>query len=150
MRQRAEDIPLLVQYFVDKYMRSLGKQIETIETATMERLIAYPWPGNIRELEHLIERALILTRSSTLVIDDALLSAAHVPPLDTCVASTQEATQASPTLEEVERDYIVATLETTGWVVEGSKGAARILDLHPNTLRGRMRRLGISRPCRSV
>ena len=150
LRQRTEDIPLLVQYFVDKSMRSLGKRIETIETATMERLIAYPWPGNIRELEHLIERALILTRSSTLVIDDALLSAAHVLPLDTCVAATQEVRQTSPTLEEVERDYIVATLETTGWVVEGRKGAARILDLHPNTLRGRMRRLGISRPCRSA
>lgn len=145
LRERPEDIPVLVQHFVTTCGQRLEKRIETIEPATMERLRAYAWPGNIRELEHLIERTLILTRGSTLVIDDTLLSGTPIPPVDTLVPALHETWQTSCTLADVERDYIVHTLEKTGWVVEGPNGAACILDLHPNTLRGRMRRLGIVR-----
>ncbi len=146
LRERVEDIPLLTQYFVDKYMRQLGKSIEMIETKTMERLVSYHWPGNIREMEHLIERALILTQGSTLTITDTLFSASQVPSTAARAPEVPTTCLISSTLEDVEREYILQTLETTGWVVEGPKGAARILDLHPNTLRGRMRRLGIARP----
>ncbi len=146
LRERAEDIPLLTKYFVDKYMHQMGKSIEAIDTRTMARLVSYRWPGNIRELEHLIERALILAQGRTLTIADTQFSTSHLPSTPASAPTVQTACLPSSTLEEVEREYILQTLKTTGWTVEGPKGAARILDLHPNTLRGRMRRLGISRP----
>ena len=146
LRERSDDIPLLVQHFIDKCARQLGQRIKAVDPATMERLMAYPWPGNIRELEHVVERALILTRDSTLVIDETLLSMTHIPHVGIPTPTLHETRPTSITLKDVERDYIVHILDKTGWVVEGPKGAACILDLHPNTLRGRMRRLGIVRP----
>ncbi len=158
LRERAEDIPLLAQRFVEKFSRRLAKPMTSIDPATMARLITYAWPGNIRELEHVIERAMILTRGRTLVIDDALLCAAHIPQANRCESTGQTATTTSfpvtstptststPTLAELQRGHIEHVLEQTGWIVEGPQGAAHILDIHPNTLRGRMRRLGIERP----
>jgi len=132
LRQRKEDIPLLVEHFVSTYARKFGKTISSVSPRTMENLQAYSWPGNVRELAHVIERAVIQTQGSVLQIVDRFESAA------TESAPTQ-------TLEEVERDYIVRTLENTGWRIEGQYGAARILGLNPSTLRTRMLKLGIQR-----
>jgi len=136
LRERQEDIGLLVQYFVNKYMVKMGKRIAEIEQEAMRRLSAYPWPGNIRELEHIIERAVILSSGPTLEIAEEFL------PSSTLSYGKGEE---SLTLEEVERGHIVKTLEETRGVVDGPKGAAKILKLHPNTLRGRIQRLGIKR-----
>jgi PAS domain S-box-containing protein len=137
LRDRKEDIPLLVRFFVDKYAARIGKRFSDIEPATMERLLNYLWPGNARELEHLIERAIILCPVPTLRIGDNLFPEA---------VDAQPMSLGSGTLEDVERDHIVLTLEKTRWVIEGKKGAAILLNMHPNTLRSRMRKLNIVRP----
>ena len=136
LRERQEDIPLLVRYFVDKYMRKMGRHITEIDHATIQRLVTYAWPGNIRELEHLIERAIILSNGSTLEVRDEFLAAPSM---------ADENPPTLRTLDEVEREHIVRTLEETHGVIDGPRGAARILNLHPNTLRGRMRKLHITR-----
>jgi len=135
LSERKEDIPLLVQYFLKKYATKMGKRIETISQETMRQLTAYPWPGNIRELENVIERGVILSPGSILDIEDEFL----LP------SSTQLEQRESLTLQEVERNHIIKSLDKTGWVIEGPKGAAKILNLHPNTLRGRMKKLEIKR-----
>jgi transcriptional regulator with GAF, ATPase, and Fis domain len=107
----------------------------------MRRLVAYPWPGNVRELENVIERAVILAASPTLEIG------ADVLPVNACTAACEDRPPGRPaTLAANERDHILTVLGQTGWVVEGPRGAARILGLHPNTLRSRMKKLGIHRP----
>ncbi len=136
LRERSEDLGLLAHYFVHQYAAKLGKRIPELSQEAMTRLAAYSWPGNIRELEHLIERAVILSRGPILEITDEVL------PTEVGLEEKEERLR---TLEEVEREYIVQTLETTRGVIEGTQGAATILKLHPNTLRGRMRRLGITR-----
>lgn len=136
LRERPEDIPLLVRYFANKYMRKMGKRIETIDQPTLQRLIAYPWPGNIRELEHTIEHAVIVSTGPTLRIPEERLSVSPV---------TQEHKAAGLSLAEAERELIVKALEKTHGVVEGPHGAAKILNLHPSTLRARMRKLSIRR-----
>jgi len=134
IRDRKEDIPLLTRFFVNKHMIRMGKRIEEIDRETMSRLHAYSWPGNIRELENVIERAVILCKGPLLEIEDELL-----PPLE---LPDQEENQPL-TLEKVEREHILKILEKTRWVVDGQKGAAKILKLHPSTLRSRMQKLGI-------
>ncbi len=134
LRERQEDIPLLVRYFVQKYGTKLGKRIETIPQPTMEALKAYPWPGNIRELENVIERAVILSRGSQLELGE-WLPKPGVSPQGTWI----------PTLEELEREHILHVLELTGWRVSGEKGAAKLLGLKPTTLEARMKKLGITR-----
>jgi PAS domain S-box-containing protein len=141
LRQRKEDIPLLVRFLIYRFSHWIGKPIEGIGKQTMERLLAYPWPGNVRELENVLERAVILSSSTILEIGSDVLSTpakSEASPLS--VASE------SATLEEMEKSHIVAALERTGWVIDGNKGAARVLGLHPNTLRSRMKKLGITRP----
>ncbi|MBH0195817.1 MAG: sigma 54-interacting transcriptional regulator [Nitrospira sp.] len=134
---RASDIPLLVDRFVAKFSHKLGKQIDGVSHSTMDRLMKYAWPGNIRELENVIERATILTNGPLLQIDNVLLqgNAAPMPPT-------------SDSLEAVERTHILHVFQDTHWVIEGNQGAATRLGLHPNTLRSRMQKLGIkkSRP----
>ncbi len=138
LRERNGDIALLAQYFVNKHMHKLGKYIEQIAPAILRKLGVYHWPGNVRELEHVVERAIIVSEGPVLSIEDSFLPSA--PILD------GEGQQTGPlSLEEVERQHILKTLKRTHWVVEGPKGAAQILDLHPNTLRGRMHKLGIKR-----
>jgi len=135
LRQRKDDIPLMVQTFVERYARKLGKQITTIKHETMEALQEYPWPGNVRELENIIERAVILCPGPVLQLADKL-----EPPPPTQLSSTMR------TLEETERNQILKILSETRGRIEGKNGAAAILGLHPSTLRARMHKLGIVRP----
>jgi formate hydrogenlyase transcriptional activator len=134
LRQRKEDIPLLIQAFIERYARKLGKQITSIPKETMKALQDYPWPGNVRELESVIERAVILCPGPVLQLADKLeISSLPFPP-------------GMRTLEEMERAQILKVLSETGWRIEGKDGAAAILGLHPSTLRARMHKLGIVRP----
>jgi len=134
LRQRTEDIPMIVQAFIEQYSRKLGKQITSIQKETMRALQDYPWPGNVRELESVIERALILCPGPVFQLVDKLEISS--PPLSSTVR----------TLEETERNQILKTLSDTRWRIEGKDGAAAILGLHPSTLRARMHKLGIIRP----
>jgi PAS domain S-box-containing protein len=134
LRQRKEDIPLMVQAFLERYARKLGKQITSIQKETMKALQDYPWPGNVRELESIIERAAILCPGPVLQLADKLEIPS--PPLSSTVR----------TLEETERNQILKILSETRWRIEGKDGAAAILGLHPSTLRARMHKIGIVRP----
>lgn len=134
LRERREDISLLVKYFAMKYSTKLGKRIETIPQKSMDSLSAYPWPGNVRELENIIERAVITSRGSQLELGDWLPKPGSAP-----------VGERIPTLEELEREHIVQVLELTGWRVSGERGAAKLLGLRPTTLEARMKKLGIQR-----
>ncbi len=129
LRERVDDIPMLVHYFIGKHKNRLGVDYKKVDDRTMERLVQYRWPGNIRELSNVIERAMIISTGSRLRIELE----------DTIVE------QPSVKMEDVERNYIRKVLQETNWVINGPRGAAQILDLHPNTLRNRMKKLGIER-----
>jgi formate hydrogenlyase transcriptional activator len=152
LRERREDIPLLVQFLVEKFAMRIGKRLDRISETTMERLMDYPWPGNIRELENVLERAVILATGNALEIGPDFLpvssSATSKPSLSTGAAQAAEDQQQS--LETVERNYILTTLHQTNWVVTGPRGAAKLLGLHPSTLRNRLKKLGISRDARHM
>jgi formate hydrogenlyase transcriptional activator len=135
LREREGDIPLLVRYFAHKHAAGLGKKIEKIPAGLMTALQRYHWPGNIRELEHVIERAVILSEDTELAMVDWLSTPSQMGEKGTL-----------PTLEDLERDHIVRVLEHTNWRVSGDKGAAKILGLNPTTLEARMKKLGIVRP----
>ena len=139
LRARREDIPLLVWHFIQARQRTLGRRIAEVPSPVMEALIAYDWPGNIRELQNVIDRALILSPGPALQVDEAL-------GRTRVVAGPPEATG---TLEAAERTHILRTLEECRWVLEGPGQAADRLGLRPSTLRSRMQRLRIRRP-RSV
>jgi PAS domain S-box-containing protein len=145
LRERADDIPLLVRFFVQKYGPRVGRRPDTIDASTMESLVNYQWPGNIRELENIIERALILSTSGVLSIDAEMLPVtAPRPATESHATGNQGGTESD--LNSVQREHIVSTLHKTNWVVEGERGAARRLGMKPATLRHRMKKLGISRP----
>ena len=134
LREREGDIPLLMQYFVRKFAANFGKKITRIPERIMMALQRYPWPGNIRELEHVIERAVILSEGSELA------------PIEWLSPSSGKAgANKTLTLEETERQHIIDVLEQTGWRVSGPKGAAAILGLKATTLEARMKKLGIDR-----
>jgi formate hydrogenlyase transcriptional activator len=135
LRERQEDIPLLVRYFAQKFARRMNKHIETIPTETMTALSRYHWPGNVRELENLIERAVILSQGTEL----------HVP-LPELKAAAIEGTSSVTTLEAAEREHIVRALQAAKWVIGGPSGAAVRLGMKRTTLQSRMQKLGISRP----
>jgi formate hydrogenlyase transcriptional activator len=142
LRERKQDIPLLAQFFVQKYAPKVGRRIEGIDPDTIERLTKYHWPGNIRELENIIERALILARTSVLEIDaDVLCAWTPAPAIDPAGTRADEAED----LNSVQRNHILNTLRQTNWVVEGERGAAAQLGMKPATLRHRMKKLGIAR-----
>ena len=148
LRERRADIPQLAMFFLSRYARNLGKRIEGISASAKERLINYSWPGNIRELQNVIERALILCNGPILELESDLsnVSAAFVMPVPETAHTMLQADQAQlKTLQEVEREHIMAVLQQTHGVIEGASGAARTLGLHPNTLRHRMEKLGIKR-----
>jgi transcriptional regulator with GAF, ATPase, and Fis domain len=132
LRQRREDIPLLVEHFVGVFSKKMGKTITSVAPSALEALRSYLWPGNVRELANVIERAVITTTGTVLQISNftETLSAAAPHKL-------------SKTLEEVEREHIIAVYEAMGWKIEGPDGAAKILGLPPSTLRSRMRKLKI-------
>ena len=137
LRERPEDIPVLVQYFVQRFTRQMNKTIETVPPETVEALSRYCWPGNIRELENVIERAVIVSSGRKLKIALQELCNRAVP--DDNGAAFQ-------TLEDVERAKILATLKQTKWVLAGPNGAAIRLGLNRSTLHFRMKKLGIARP----
>ena len=129
LREREDDIILLVQHFLEKYTRQMGKPVLKIRQKTLNRLMEHSWPGNIRELMHTIESAIISSRGSYLQVD---------------LPETSTGQQMAPeTLRELEHDHILKVLEMTRWKINGPGGAAAILDIHPNTLRSRMKMLGI-------
>ncbi len=134
LRERRSDIPLLTNFFLTKFAKKMNKQFNAISQDTMERITSYPWPGNIRELQNVIERAVVLSHGPEIQIDDSLSGLG--------VASDLTIDQ---TLEDVERSHITSVLQKTGWVIDGKKGAASILDVNPSTLRSRMQKLGIKR-----
>lgn len=134
LRERPEDIPLLVQYFLLKYSRRMKKAIDTVLPESMQALSTYPWPGNIRELEHLIERAVILSSGPIL----------KVPRFETGLAEPPEAKRSPTALEDVEREHILRVLRQVKGKVSGPGGAAEQLGMNRTTLNSRMRKLGIS------
>jgi formate hydrogenlyase transcriptional activator len=153
LRERRSDIPQLVAFCLSQFSKRLGKKIDGVSRESMENLLNYPWPGNIRELQNVIERAIIVSADPTLRLDrDLMPVVAAAKGIEAPEADSPEDRQAdlkSPkpllTLDEVERNHILAALQHTGGVVDGPKGAASILNLHPNTLRHRMDKLGIKR-----
>jgi formate hydrogenlyase transcriptional activator len=145
LRQRRSDIPQLVMFFLARYSKKFGKGVETVSRDTIDRLVAYDWPGNVRELENVIERAVVLTPGTVLELDGDLLRPA--PPATAAhPAPAEPGAGLAETLEEVERAQIAAALRRSGGVIEGPRGAAGLLRMHPNTLRSRMEKLGIRRP----
>ncbi len=164
LRERRSDIPQLVMFFLSHFAAKFGKTIDSVPQETMERLIAYPWPGNIRELRNVIERAVVVSEGPLLRLSHDLVpmavagetdeTSARPPaalsahtPFSTCPSS---APSRLSTLREMERDHILAALQASRGVIEGPRGAARILNLHPNTLRSRIARLGIKRRCHEI
>jgi transcriptional regulator with GAF, ATPase, and Fis domain len=138
LRQRRDDIPFLVDHFLKKFCRKLGREITTIPREVMKTLQDHAWPGNIRELEHMIERAVITTQGFELRLTemiDNLTSDKKNDPLS---------------ISNVEREHIQKILEKTDWRIEGNKGAAVLLNMNPSTLRSRMKKLGVTRPNRNA
>ncbi len=136
LRERREDIPVLVRYFAQKFARQLNRPVERIPADTMHALTAYGWPGNIRELENLIERAVILSSGLDLVVPLSELKATHAASRTAPVA----------TLESAEREHIVRALNATNWVIGGPTGAAVKLGMKRTTLQSKMQKLGVTRP----
>ncbi|WP_452232433.1 PAS domain S-box protein [Lacinutrix sp. MEBiC02595] len=135
LRDRKDDIPLLVEHFVDKFNKAYGKSIQYITDDAMSQLKAYNWPGNIRELENLIERASILSNTETLV----------VPGFESSTQKAKPINNKDLTLDAVQRNHIIYVLEQCNWKISGPKGAAVVLHLKPSTLRDRMTKLEISK-----
>jgi formate hydrogenlyase transcriptional activator len=138
LRERAEDIPMLVRHFVQQYARQMKRNIDTIPAETMNALKRYPWPGNIRELQNLIERAVILSSGSTLRVPVEELKARTA-------AGPQQKRAEAQTLADAERAHILRVLQETRWVLAGANGAAARLGMNRSTLRFRMKKLGIER-----
>jgi PAS domain S-box-containing protein len=157
LRERPEDIPLLASFFIARQAPQIGRAARRLSERAAERLLAYAWPGNVRELENVIERALILAspEASELEVPEALLLTAPAAALRDPARPAAPARPAPdgdaepPSLEEVERRHIEATLRAAGWKIEGAEGAARRLGLQPSTLRSRMKKLGIQRDARN-
>lgn len=154
LRERREDVPLLVRYFVQKFSRRLNKTVAYIPAEAMDALLDYAWPGNIRELENFIERAVLLSPGKELRVpiselkpatllaaagEEASLSFATLP-------STASETPSISTLEEAERQHILLALRQTEWRIAGPRGAAALLEIKRTTLQARMQKLGIRRP----
>jgi len=138
LRERAQDISLLIHFFAHRFAQQMKKPIKTIPADTIAKLTAYSWPGNIRELQNLIERAVILSRGSVLEVPPGEL---RKPTNDLMVNQA-----VAVTLEAVEREHIMKVLREAGWVIGGNAGAAARLGLNRTTLNNRMRKLGITRP----
>ncbi len=134
LRERKEDIPLLINHFIKKYAAKTGRQIKETSQKVMDRLVEYDWPGNIRELENIIERAVILSNNGRITIGS------WIPENKKMVQKN------ILTLEENERQHILKALKATNWRVSGEKGAAKLLDMKRTTLEARMKKLGITRP----
>ena len=134
LRDRTEDIPLLVDHFVQFFSKKMGKKPASLKItkSSMQALQSYPWPGNVRELKHVVESALITSEKNRLQFD--------LPQ------TARGATRRLKTFEEMEREYILSVLKATNWKIKGRDGASTILGLHPNTLRSRIQKLGLKKP----
>ena len=159
LRDRPSDIPLLVNLFLQRFANKFGRKIDAVHKETMDLLMDYAWPGNIRELQNIIERAVVLSAGRVLTVNPAFLprtSAAAELPKTALAVPTSSYSQVTenyapsvepsfPSLDQMERDHILAALNRSAGVIDGPNGAARILNLHANTLRSRMSKLGIGR-----
>ena len=161
LRERHGDVPLLVAFFVQRFAKKLSKSVKQASEETMRRLMSYPWPGNIRELQNVIERAVVLSKGENLE-----LAPGFGPPVESSVLpEPKPRSSADPpqddgspitggskagSLVEVERRHIESVLAQTNWMIEGERGAAKVLNLSPSTLRSRMQKLGIRRPKASL
>jgi len=151
LRERGSDVRELALFFVTSFARKFGKRIESVSEETLKRLSDYAWPGNIRELQNIIERAVILCSGSVFRLDQDLVPAVNTAEtMKSQCLPTLPAVKADPstppiTLEEAERQHILSVLEHAKGVIDGPNGAAKILDMHPNTLRSRMKKLGVQR-----
>ena len=161
LRERQGDVPLLVAFFVQRLAKKLSKSVKQASEETMRRLMSYPWPGNIRELQNVIERAVVLSKGESLelapgfgppvepsILPEPKSRNSAVPPEDDGAPITGGSKAGS--LVEVERRHIESVLAQTNWMIEGERGAAKILNLSPSTLRSRMQKLGIRRPKASL
>ncbi len=165
LRERASDIPQLAMFFLSRFAKKFNKRMGGIAPETLEMLMKYQWLGNIRELQNIIERGVVISQSTVLNLDKGTLpvsleSDAFAQPAQAVTAGVAKPGVANPAfpapprpsgqlsgaLNEVERQHILSVLEQVGWLIEGERGAAKILNLHPNTLRSRMKKLGIQRP----
>jgi transcriptional regulator with GAF, ATPase, and Fis domain len=142
LRGRKSDVPLLANFFLTKFSKKLGRDFTGFSKGTIDRLLDYSWPGNIRELQNIVERAVVISTPPEIDIDDSVLGGSNVSP--------EYSAEENKSLEDVERSHIVSVLEESGWVIDGKKGAAAVLDINPNTLRSRMKKLGIKKPERTV
>lgn len=152
LRERQADIPLLTLFFMQRYAKKLGKSLNRVPEEAMQRLTNYAWPGNIRELQNVIERAAILSEGDTLVLAGDFQPATIAPrptsppPTNPTATAPVNSAPAVGALEDVERRHIESVLTQTNWMIEGARGAAKILEMNPSTLRSRMQKLGIKRP----
>lgn len=138
LRNRREDIPQLVSHFIDRYSKNAGKNIRNISGKAMKELMAYSWPGNIRELEHLIERSVLMTNGST--IRDL-----HLPAYNKSGIKAKPEEEFLKTHEENEREHIIRVLNKCNGKIYGNTGAAAILNLRVSTLNSKMKKLGIKK-----
>jgi len=134
LRDRKEDIPLLVNFFLSKFGKKLGKELHGVSQKAMENITNYSWPGNVREMQNVVERAVILASGPIVHVDDSMLQSD---------GAVQES--AVDTLENMERNHIIRALNKTNWVIHGKKGAAESRGINSSTLRSRMDKLGIKR-----
>jgi len=158
LRERVDDIPLLTTFFLQHFAKKFNKPVRQVAEETIRRLRAYAWPGNIRELQNIIERAVVLSTGDVLALtpdfglppttNASAPRAASPEPSSVAAAPAAALPAAGGALEAVERSHIESVLDQTNWMIEGERGAARILDLNPSTLRSRMQKLGIRRPKR--
>ena len=151
LRQRLEDVPLLVEYFVRQIGTRMGKDFREVPSAVLQELRDYHWPGNVRELENVIERAVIISPAGSLRLAEPLARDQSMQTEQTHAPGPEQnrILQAVGTLDEMEKQHILRALESTGWRISGPKGAAAILKLNPSTLRFRMKKLGLNRARKS-
>jgi formate hydrogenlyase transcriptional activator len=142
LRERTEDIPLLVRYFAQKLSRRMKKRIESIPNEAMDAMMRYRWPGNIRELENFIERAVILSKGTTLQAPISELR--QDSPIESSFSTDPDGP--GTTLEAAEREHILKALRDTNWMIGGPAGAAARLGMKRTTLQSKMKKLGIARP----
>jgi transcriptional regulator with GAF, ATPase, and Fis domain len=142
LRERKSDIPLLANFFLTKFSKKLGREFTGFSKGTIDGLIGYHWPGNIRELQNIVERAVVISNPPEIDLDGSVLGKSNVSP--------DYPSDENKSLEDVERSHIINVLEESGWVIDGKSGAAAVLNINPNTLRSRMKKLGIKKPERAV
>jgi transcriptional regulator with PAS, ATPase and Fis domain len=141
LRERASDIPLLTDWLLADLSKKLGKTINGICNQSKKRMAAYSWPGNIRELQNVLERSVILARENMMEIPES----AFPVTISSAISQTDTPNNGHGSLASMEKNHIQGVLEKTNWKVSGEGGAAEILDIHPNTLRSRMEKLAIKR-----